>query len=102
MFGTRSLHCIIIQGASQAAHVECVKCFVVVVVSGVEDPRLIAIQRRGEDAGTVCCHFNVATEIAVLPHSLRQSSKGGRRSTNSSVDLSILGRSYSWWWNPDR
>ena len=50
------------------------------------------LQKCDEDASTVHCHLGVGSNLTVLQHSLHQSSKGGRRSTDSSVDLSTASR----------
>ena len=42
-----------------------------------------------EDASTVYYRFGVGSQFAVLPHSLRQSSEDGGRSTNPPLDLGI-------------
>lgn len=62
------------QDALQAVHVECLVSF---FLSGVEGPRLTAIQKCGEDECTVYCHLCVSSEFALILHSFCQSSKDG-------------------------
>ena len=74
------------QDALQAVHVECLVSF---FLSGVEGPRLTAIQKCAKDAGCVYYHFRVRNQFAFLLHSLRQCCEDGGRSTDPPVYFGI-------------
>ena len=52
---------------------ECIESF---FLSGVEGPRLTAVQECGRDTITKYCHLSVGGELVVVPHFRRRSHKG--------------------------